>query len=181
MTSAFGGPSGKSWRGRLAWLIVLAVLAGGVAWYVGIDGWHASVIGAAVLAVALIWVAVPERPSGAWPLESRVKDDGNRNDVNRLSWSLRTRRRRVRVEAVRRIRKLAAQRLETLRVGDARPLDLDDPADRASVEQLIGSRAYRTLRSNPVRPPTFADVEQCLDALSALVEPVSTPTRKLTP
>lgn len=173
MTNAYGGVPGRQWRGRLTWLVVLAVVAGGVTWYVGVDGWHASVIGAAVLAVGLIWMAVPERPSGAWPLESRAKDDGNRNDVNRLSWSLRTRRRRVRPEAVRRVRKLAAQRLDAIR--DAEPLDLDDPADRASVEQLIGSRAYRTLRSNPVRQPTFADVEQCLDALSALVDPSSRP------
>jgi hypothetical protein len=180
------GSSGTPWRGRLTGLIVLAVLTGGVAWYVGVDGWHASVIAAAVLAVGLIWMALPERPPSIWPFESQAKDDGNRNDVNRLSWSLRTRKRRVRPEAVRRIRKLAAQRLEAVRQeavgqGDARPLDLDDPADRVSIERLIGSRAYRTLRSNPVRQPTFADVEQCLDALSALVEPVSTTTRKRTP
>jgi hypothetical protein len=66
-------------------------------------------------------------------------------------------------------------------MGDTRQLDLDEPADRESIEQLIGSRAYRTLRSNPVRQPTFADVEQCLDALSALAEPSSIPTRKHIP
>jgi hypothetical protein len=175
----FRESSGTPWRARLTWLIVLAVLAGAVSWYVGVDGWHAAVIAAAVLAVGLIWSALPERPPSVWPLESRRQDDGNRNDVNRLSWSLRTRKRRVRPEAVRRIRKLAAQRLQAM--GDTRQLDLDEPADRESIERLIGSRAYRTLRSNPVRQPTFADVEQCLDALSALAEPSSIPTRKHIP
>lgn len=181
MTQRYEAPAGRAWRGRLAWLVVLAVLAGAIAWYVGVDGSHAAVIGSATLAVGLIWMAVPERPSGIWAPEPHAKDDGNRNDVNRLSWSLRTRKRRVRPEAVRRIRQLAAQRLDTIAVGGARPLDLDDPTDQASIEQLIGGRAYRTLRSNPVRQPTFADIEQCLDALDAVVESDSTPTRRWTP
>lgn len=158
------------WRGRLIALGVLAVLAAAVAWYVGMDAWHAVVIAAVVLAIGLIWMAVPERPTTIWPRETHAKDDGNRNDVNRLSWSLRTRRRRVRPDAVRRVRRLADARLMAFRQSSERSLDLDDPDDRASVERLIGAHAYQTLRSNPVRLPTFRDIERCLDGLSRLVD-----------
>lgn len=192
MTSPLRDLLDRPLRGRIIALIIVAVLAAAVAWYVGMDWWHACVIATAVAAIGLIWMAIPDRPPTVWPLESHRKDDGNRNDVNRLSWSLRTRRRRVRPEAVRRIRRLADARLEPFRTTSEQSLDIDDPADRASIERLIGSRAYATLRSNPVRLPTFGDIEQCLDALSGLIDPGtgvqdppahrrSTPIRKRTP
>lgn len=161
------------WRSRLIALIALAVVAAVVLWYLGMDPWHAAAVIGVIVAIGVVWLAVPERPSMTWTVESSLHDDGNRSDVDRLSWSLRTRRGQVRPDAVRRVRRLAASRLAIVSPDADNPLDLDRPADRAAIEQMLGGRAYRTLRPNPVRQPSFHDIEQCLDVLSTLVRPGS--------
>jgi phage shock protein PspC (stress-responsive transcriptional regulator) len=154
-------------RIRLLLLPAAAGVLAGLAWYIGMDLWHACVIAAVVLALGLLWLTVPDSPPGVWPREESAKDEGTRHDVTRLSWSLRTRRGRVRADALTRIRLLSAGRLAPYGI------DMDDAHDRDALVRLIGERAYRTLRPTPQRLPYFHDIERCLDALSGLVPPDS--------
>lgn len=154
----------RPFRRRAIGLLVTAALAAAFLWYLGMDAWHATLVAAAVIALGLSWQLIPDNPASSWPLELSARADGNRGDVTRLSWTLRTRRGRVQPGALIRIRLLAARRLEP------HELDLDDPADEAAVIELIGPAAYRTLRPNPRSLPTFYQLERCLDGLGHLVE-----------
>ncbi|HEY5224086.1 MAG TPA: hypothetical protein VIJ18_13695 [Microbacteriaceae bacterium] len=168
-------PMGSPWRAvlrrpfrrRAIGLLVAAVLAAAFLWYLGMDAWHAALVAAAVIALGLSWQLIPDNPASGWPVEVSVRADGNRGDVTRLSWTLRTRRGRVQPGALIRVRLLAARRLEP------HELDVDDPADEAAVTALIGASTYRTLRPNPASLPTFYQIERCLDGLAQLVDPGS--------
>ncbi|MEO8906950.1 MAG: hypothetical protein ABI310_02625 [Microbacteriaceae bacterium] len=154
-------------RRRVIGLLITAVVAAALAWYTGMDAWHAALVAAVVIALGLSWQLLPDAPASTWPLEVQARADGTRGDVTRLSWTLRTRRGRVQSGALIRIRLLAARRLEP------HELNLDDPADAAAVTRLIGASAYRTLRPNPASLPTFYQVQRCLDGLTHLVDPGS--------
>lgn len=160
----------KPMRIRVIGFFATGVLVCAVAWYIGLDLSHAVIAGLAVLVVGVAVLSLPELDTTWWARSDAGADDGARNDVTRLSWSLRTRRWRVRPDAVRRVRTLAASRLSAL------GLDLDDPADQRRVEQRIGARAYRTLRPEPVHLPFFGDIQHTLDALDTLYTESSEPT-----
>ena len=72
-----------------------------------------------------------------------------------------------------RVRQLARQRLAL------HQLDLNDPADRPRIEQLIGHRAYAVLVRGERRPPFLRSFLHCLDALDALdpTRPTASPSR----
>lgn len=144
---------------------LVALLIAGVCWYFGADVWHSFLIGGAVTTLGLIgWSANDgqDSRSAGWHSENRSNSHGARRDVAQLSWSLRGSYGRVGSGAVLQARRLAAQRLARYE------LDLLDPADRPSIEDMIGRRAYAVLVHGERRPPLLRSFIHCLDALDAL-------------
>jgi hypothetical protein len=151
-------------RARAILLVLAAIVAGFVCWFIGMDPAHAVVVTAAVVAVGFAWIAVPEHSDTRWPVAYPKTPDGARNDVLDLSWALRRQRGGIRERAVGRIRGLAVERLAH------RGLSLNNPNDRAAIENLIGPRPYAVLTSTSGRPPQLRTVEACLDALERITE-----------
>lgn len=150
-------------RGRVVLVLIVGVLTAGVSWYVGMDTGHAVTLGTVLAAVAVSWIAVPDHERVEWPEESGAGREGARRDVVQLSWSLRPHYGRIRQAALGRVQDLARYRL------GLRQLDLDNPADRAAIERLIGPAAYATLRSRAAgRLPLLRSVVHCLDVLDRL-------------
>jgi hypothetical protein len=149
-------------RSRLIAGLVIAVLAGIVGWWAGMDAPHAAALALAVATVAACWVAAPEHEVPEWQPEELAAAEGTRHDVVRLSWMLRSRRGTIQAAGVRRLRELAQERLDPFRLG------LDDAADRTRIEALIGGEAYATLHPRSDRLPRLAAVSRCLDRLDTL-------------
>jgi hypothetical protein len=153
-----------------AWALVVAILVAATCWYLGVDVWHSVLLGCVLTTVGLIsMVGIPEPDLGTteWRGGARVNREGARGEVADLSWSLRTSYGRVDIKAVSRVRQLARRRLVLHR------LDLNDPADRAGVELLIGRSAYAILVRSQ-RRPLLRSLLHCLDALDTLDPPTST-------
>jgi hypothetical protein len=149
-------------RARAILLVLAAILAGFVCWFIGMDPAHAVGVTAAVVAIGFAWIAVPEHSDTRWPDAYPKTPDGARNDVLDLSWALRRQRGGIRERAFARIRGLAIERLAH------RGLSLNNPKDRAAIENLIGPRPYAVLNSTSGRPPHLRTVEACLDALDRI-------------
>jgi len=158
-------------RGALAGVCLVAISAAGVAWYIGMDAGRATAVGIVALGLGIAWIVVPEQRSVRWPRPVHTARDGARRDVVQLSWSLRTSLGRVQPGALARVRELARRRLA------ARSLALDDPADAAAIEQLIGAAAYAVLRPGDGLP-TLRSLLHCLDALDRLGAPPLGPFRQ---
>lgn len=149
----------------------VVTLAGGFAvlvalvWFAGFGAAYAVVIATAIAVVVLAWSDLPDGDvSARWPSRA-VAPDGVRDDLERLTWQLGTSRGPVGEGAVRQVRALAAARLARRR------LDLDDPADRAAVEALLGPAVYRALCQST--RPTLAALVRCLDAIDGIADPAA--------
>jgi hypothetical protein len=158
------------------WALIVVVLVAAVCWYFGADAWHSVLIGGVLTTVGLIsLVGIPARDPSAtdWRAGPSPNREGARGEVAELSWSLRTSYGgRVDIRAVSRVRQLARRRLAL------HQLDLNDPADRAGVEALIGRSAYAVLVRRERRPMLHA-LLHCLDALDRLspTMPTALPSR----
>ena len=158
-------------RGRFVGAFVVAVLAAGVCWYIGMDVWHSVTVGVGSAAVGLAWVALPEHRSADWPDDDAptVASTSGGRELRKLSALLRPRYGRVGPDALARVRALARHRLSL------RQLDLNDPSHRMGIEQLIGSAAYATLCRPGRWPPLLRSVVHCLDMLDRLDPERSSP------
>ncbi len=151
-------------RKATIWAFIAAFAVAATCWYFGADVWHSIILGCALTTVGvIILVATADRELGNTDLRStpRSNREGARGEVAELSWSLRTSYGRVDNRAVSRVRQLARHRLAL------HQLDLNDPADRGAVEQLIGPSAYNVLVRSE-RRPLLRSLLHCLDALDAL-------------
>lgn len=144
--------------------LIVALLVAVICWYFGADVWHSILLGGAITTVGvtgLVGTALDARDLN-WRSGGRTNREGSRGDVAALSWSVRGSYGRVGSTAVRRVNRIARQRLAL------RHLDLSDPADRLEIERLIGRRAYAVLVRGERRPPLLRSLLRCLDALDAL-------------
>jgi hypothetical protein len=135
-----------------------------VAWYLGANVWHAILLGGAITVVlrAAALVSEPEELGFSWRPDRRSRARGGRSDVTNLAMSVRPRWGRTGVTADRRVVEIARRRLAL------RHLDLKNPDHRAQIQQLVGSRAYRSLTREDYRGMRLHSLQRCLDALDSL-------------
>jgi hypothetical protein len=167
-TSVHPGVLGNLWPSKRRATIripLLALLLAAVCWYFGADVSHSILIGIAVTTLGLVFSIANDNPefgNTGWQSDSRSNLQGARRDVAQLSQSLRGSYGRVGHGAVVQAQRLARQRLASYQ------LDLLNPADRPSIEQLIGHHAYAALAPGERRTPSLRSFISCLDALDAL-------------
>lgn len=160
----FGPVQPPRWPTTFRVLIVATVVAA-ICWYFGADLWHSILLGSVLTTVGLVCStrrSVLNRDDFDWRGSEVRNRDGARNDVDVLSWSLGTHYGRIGDSALRRVQRLAELRLAG--VG----LDVRDPADRGTIEQLIGRSARVLLTPHGRRPPTLHSLLRCLDALDSI-------------
>jgi hypothetical protein len=149
-------------RGRLVISATLGAGVGLIAWYFGMDTAHAVALGLVVAAVAAVFGAVPEHRPADWVRERDPAETGIRRDVSHLSWSLHSRSGAIAVSAHRRLRDLARAVLAR------HDLDLDEPADAATIERVLGPEPWDAIRPGERALPRLTSVEATLDALQKL-------------
>ncbi|MGC9221064.1 MAG: hypothetical protein ACP5H2_06890 [Solirubrobacteraceae bacterium] len=159
------GPLGYLKRRHAAGRLATAVGFSVIFWYFGANVWRAVLLGLTttiivVSVTAILNLEVSDRTASRGG--SRRRALGTRNDVTRLSQSLRFGWGRVDFAAQSRVRRLAQQRLASRR------LDLHNPADRAAIERLIGRRAYTALVNPRAKPVRLRTLVYCLDVLDTL-------------
>ena len=148
---------------RIAAVIVVAVLAGAGSWFFGVGILPAVVIALTIGAVGLVVrLATVATGSREWPPPPPLVTDGARRESSDLSWAIRSRGGGVDGRIVERIRRIAAERLA------ARQLDLDNPAHRSAIQQLVGSRAMAVFTSPAAHTVRIAEVIAMLDILDTL-------------
>ncbi|MBB2923458.1 hypothetical protein [Cellulomonas cellasea] len=146
--------------------LACGLVAGAVAWFLGMHTPHAVLTGLGVVGLVLVGVTFDPRPDERWSREPSPDRHGARTELAHLSWTMRGRDGRVGERVVQRLLRTATSRLA--RVG----LRLDDPEDAARAAQLLGPRAWSTLHPSGGRMPRFADVEHTVSRLEALVPAV---------
>ena len=156
-------------RGRLVLCVTLGAGVAVIAWYFGMDLAHAIALGLVVAAVAVVLGSVPEHRPAEWAREPGPAETGIRRDVSHLSWSLHSRSGVVAASAHRRLRDLARTALSR------HDFELDEPADAAAIERLLGPEAWNTIRPGERALPRLAEVETTLDALQKLDRKVPEP------
>ncbi|GEK21973.1 hypothetical protein [Cellulomonas xylanilytica] len=148
------------WRPPAAFLAAaVACLAG------GLTAVSSGLVGLLVAAVVLLLTRLDAAPDPAWDRRHYVGRHGARGEVQDLAWTMVGRDGRIGERVLRQLRDVARSRLA--RHGRS----LDD----ADIEQVIGSRAHRTLTRTRSPLPTVADVRHTLDVLDRL-GPRRTPT-----
>jgi hypothetical protein len=142
---------------------IVALLLAAICWFFGADVWHSILFGTVLTAVGVILLRGlgPDVGAVSWRASGSNRH-GSRRDVDQLSWSMRGSYGRVDGAAIWRVQRLAAHRLAV------HQLDLQDPADRPRIEQLLGRRAYLLLARGERRPVSLRALLQCLDALDVL-------------
>jgi hypothetical protein len=166
---------------RFRWIIVFAVALGVACWFFGLDVLSSIVISLAVGATGATWASFPDRrPAAQWPPGPALSLDGARREAAQLSWSLSARPGMagdniVSETVVARIRVIAANRLAS------RQLDLDDPAHRAAIVQLLGRQAWELVNPGRSRAANLTSVLRSLDVIDSLgPRPQPTRTRSTT-
>ena len=143
--------------------VAAAALAAFICWYFGVNVWHSILLGCAATVASFAVMAggsPPELRDLSWRHRSR-KRLGARNEIARLSQSLRSGWEPVGLTAERRMHQIARRRLAL------EGLDLLNRDHRDAIERLIGGRAYRTLVHPLGRRPRLRALLHCLDALDA--------------
>ncbi|MDE3133563.1 MAG: hypothetical protein KGL15_05815 [Acidobacteriota bacterium] len=141
-----------------------AALAAVICWYFGVNVWHSILLGCALTVASLAVMAggsTPELRNLSWRHLSRRRL-GSRNEIARLSQSLRSGWEPVGLTAERRMHQIARRRLAL------EGLDLLNRDHREAIERLIGGRAYQTLVHPLGRRPRLRALLRCLDALDAI-------------
>ncbi|GAA4172749.1 hypothetical protein GCM10022287_14150 [Gryllotalpicola koreensis] len=144
--------------------VAVGVIVGVAVWFFGASPWWAvalALVGAAAIA---LWRAMPGLEEPIWPKREPETGPGARDDVHVLGWAVADLRGHVQLRALDRVRAVARDRLAQ------RGLDLDAESDRAAIESLLGTRAYRTLHSNVSSMPSQSALLACLDALDRVKE-----------
>lgn len=146
-------------------VVVLALVAAGIAWFFGVDVPQALAVGGVVAAVGLTWTAIRDGAPLTWPAPGLRSAPGARRDLSETAWSLRSRG-GVPERALGRARAVARYRLRTLH-----QLDLDDPDHRAAVEAVLPPAVVDVLRSERRPELDLAAFASVLTAVEALAPP----------
>ena len=148
---------------------MVAVLAGAGAWFFGLAILPSIIVVfvVAALGITLRLVATtsdPLLPAGTmeWPPSPPLPSDGARREVSELGWALRTPTGVVEDRVLERVTAIAATSLRRRR------LDLDNPADRGRIEQLLGEPLYALLSADEPRRSSARTLRSTLDRLEAL-------------
>ena len=108
-----------------------------------------------VLTIVLVGRQVFFDEVSAWPPEQRRRAERG-SEVSRLAWSINSRTGVAGHVAVRRVQNVLRRRLAH------RGLDLDDPAQHATIDALLGQGVRHALHKREVQA---ADLERVLDAI----------------
>ncbi|WP_456826891.1 hypothetical protein [Cellulomonas sp. P5_E12] len=144
---------------RREWRPVVGFLVGAAAaWAAGLSVRTSVLLGLVVAAGVLLFTRLDGTPDPGWDRERSARRHGARGEVQDLAWAMVGRDGRIGERVLRRLREVAGRRLA--RHG----LALGDPG----AEQLLGTRALRTLTRTTSPLPTVADVRHTLDVLDRL-------------
>lgn len=133
-----------------------------VAWLEGVSLAQSVVLGTAASA-AIPLLTLPRSRANDLPLVSDDQRHGSRPGVLLLAWEMATQRAEARESIVGRLRSVAGLRLSEVGI------ELDDPAQAAAAEGLLGPTAYRILTTaTPTRIAPSADVTRCIEAVERL-------------
>ena len=147
----------KDWR-----LYVGFVAAVGLALLAGFAYVTVALVGAAAVAGLLVLTRLEPRPDPEFDRPQFDRRHGARGEVQELAWAMVGRDGRVSDRILRRVREVATTRLA--RHG----LDLADPVDERAIQELLGSKAFRTLTRTRSPHPTMSEVRQAVDALDRI-------------
>ena len=147
----------KDWR-----LYVAFVAAVGFALVAGLTYVTVALVGAAAVAGLLVLTRLEPRPDPEFDRPQFDRRHGARGELQELAWAMVGRDGRASDRMLRRVREVASTRLE--RHG----LDLTDPADEASIQELVGSKVFRTLTRTRSPRPKMSEVRQAVDALERI-------------
>lgn len=114
-----------------------------------------------VLTIVLVGRQVFFDEVSAWPPEQRRRAERG-SEVSRLAWSINSRTGVAGHVAVRRVQNVLRRRLAH------RGLDLDDPAQHATIDALLGQGVRHALHKREVQA---ADLELVLDAIERVAAP----------
>jgi hypothetical protein len=173
-------PFGPTVRRTTAGVLARVLVAAVIAWYFGVNVWHAILLGAAATVISLAAQGVSAETEARaldWGTEARSNRSGARDDVRNLSRSLRAGWGYVGRTAEIQLRQTARRRL--LLEG----LDLRRPDHRALIERRIGAPAYEILTREKLRGLRLKNLTACLDRLDALEPgyyPAPPPARRRT-
>ncbi|WP_058724616.1 hypothetical protein [Curtobacterium luteum] len=154
-------------RGRVAGVLVLAVVAAAITWFFGVGVLQALAVGGVVAAVGLTWTAIREDVPLNWPVPPVRSEPGARRELSETAWALRARG-GVPERTLARARAVARHRLRMLH-----RLDLDDPADRTAIEAILPPGVVAVLvreRRSEIDLGTFASVLTALETLQPTTE-----------
>ncbi|HEX4057222.1 MAG TPA: hypothetical protein VHX87_02750 [Galbitalea sp.] len=154
---------------------MLAVLAGAGCWFFGLAIIPSIVVVIVVgaIVVTLREVVAPDdtvltagivqsAQTAEWPPGPPLHGDGARRDVSELGWALRTPSGIVEDRVLDRVRAIAATSLRRRR------LDLENPADRARIERLVGPPLYLLLTAAGRQRTSARTLRSLLGTLEAL-------------
>ncbi|MFE4469173.1 hypothetical protein ACFRFH_10180 [Leifsonia sp. NPDC056824] len=147
---------------RAVGCVLAATVVGVAAWFFGMDAPHAVGLGFVVFALGAVLSLLGEQAEVTWPVPKPQPRAGARRDVVQLGWSLGARGGRVSPEAVRRLRRLAAEVLDRYGV------QLDDPAAQPEVVRLLGEQTAAMLRKGSAAAPRPKDFTASLGRLETL-------------
>ncbi|GAB2514783.1 hypothetical protein [Paramicrobacterium agarici] len=154
--------------GRVIGVLVLSVAVGAGLWLIGLDAPFAVTFGLLPPVIALLWECRADNDPLPWEPTEPTSVTGARHDIVRLAWSLRATDGRVGDAALKRVRAIAAHRLQ------AHGLDLSDPADAPAIIALIGDHAYGVVAPSSLRRPDRSEIDPALSRLSAPVSKENT-------
>lgn len=146
--------------GRIITACVLGIALSAVLWLLGFALSFALAFGLLVPVIALLWECRADNDTAPWGPSEPHREVGARQDVSRLAWALRSTDGRVGNSARKRVRALAAHRLE--RIG----LHLDEPADEHAIIATIGKRAFDVIDPSSLKRCDRTDIDIALSRLS---------------
>jgi hypothetical protein len=141
------------WRPPVGFFVAALLCVAG-----GLTAASSGLVGLLVAAVVLLVTRLDLSPDPAWDRRHYDRRHGARGEVQDLAWAMVARDGRIGERVLRQLRDVARSRLA--RHGRS----LDD----ADVEQILGTRALRTLTSTRSPLPSLADVRHTLDVLDRL-------------
>jgi hypothetical protein len=135
-----------------------ALLAGLVAWLIGVTWYQSTLVSAVVLSISGGYYLLPTARETRWPPYFYERGRRSRRDVSRLSWALKGSSGSIPVSGIVQLESLAEKRLAL------RGVRFED-APNASA--LLGDRVYALLSSKPSTLP-HAVFATAVDAVGAL-------------
>lgn len=159
MTQGPPVPEKRPWRRSALW----GFLAGGLMFVIGAPLPHSILVGLAILVAGPVLDAASIELHDRPEVPRRLRREGSRHELAKLTRYRGRRSRGPDEEAIRRLRTIARRRLADLGV------EVDDPAQVPRARQLLGSFPYGVLLAQP-SAPRISDrhFSHCIRAVEAL-------------